>query len=103
MSKNTEAYIKDNKITIEVDINDLQDVVLYSWSAGYLHAPFKIIDKDEFAKEFCHVLNDESEDGTTKIHELFDGALMAAFENNGDATEELSEEQAEEMIGELIK
>lgn len=103
MTENAKTYIKDNKMTIEVDINDLQNVVLYSWSAGYLSTPFKIIDKEEFAKEFCHVLNDESEDGTTKIHELLDNALMIAFENNDHATEELSEEQAEEMIGELIK
>ncbi len=103
MSENAKAYIKDNKITIEINIDDLQNVILASWGSGYLHTPFKIIDKNEFAKEFCHVLNDESEDGTTKIHELFDDALMIAFENNGHATEELSEEQAEKMIGELIK
>jgi len=48
----------------------------------------KITDPAEFAKELVYVLNGEEEDGTTRVHRMFDGAIQEAFEQGAMGCEE---------------
>lgn len=93
------ARIEDGQITITVAIANLQMIQNSAWAAGYTE-PIRISDPAAFAKEMCHALNDESEDGTTPIHRLMDEAMIAAFESgSGDG---MTEDEAEEMAASFM-
>lgn len=82
------AIIEDGALVIRVAISALPTVLEGSWASGALDTRFKITDQETFAKELVHSLNEEAEDGTTRIHQMFDLAILHAIEYGAEGVEE---------------
>lgn len=93
-----EARMEDEKIIITLSIQNLQQIALGAWAAGYMD-PIRITDAKAFAAAMCQELNNDAEDGTTPIHRLFDNAILQAFESG--EGEEMNDDEAEAMISTL--
>jgi hypothetical protein len=88
MDNSGRAVIEDGAIVIRVPIAYLPIVVEGAWASGYFHTRWKLTNPDEFAAELMNELNAESEDGTTRIHRMFDGAIEEAIEQGALGIEE---------------
>lgn len=53
----------------------------------YQDQPFEVTDKQKFAEEICRILNEEQEDGTTLLTNLFDDAIVMAVEDGCEGIE----------------
>lgn len=95
MSTGAQAIIRDGKIEISIDIDALPMIVSGSCCCDGMDGLWKVTGPAIFAKEVCHALNDEREDGTTPVHMMFDKAFMAAIEQGADGIEEATEEEFE--------
>jgi hypothetical protein len=73
------AVIEDGVIIIRVPVKNLPAIIEGSWATGNLEPRMKITDADAFAKDLARELNDESEDGSTRIHKMFDAAIDEAI------------------------
>jgi hypothetical protein len=82
------AIIEDGSIVIRAALSELPMVVEGAWASGALDTRFKITNVDEFAADLMTELNDEAEDGTTRIHKLFDSAINEALEQGARGIEE---------------
>jgi len=89
-----QAIIEDGNIVIRVAFSALPMVVEGAWTTGALDIRFKITNTEEFADDLVHELNNESEDGTTRIHQLFDGAIREALEQGARGIEEHEDQDA---------
>ena len=89
-----EAIIEGDSIVIRVALSALPIVLEGSWACGALDTRFKLTDVNKFASELVRELNDESEDGTTRIHKLFDGAIIEALEQGALGIEEHEDQDA---------
>lgn len=96
MSTGAQAVIRDGKIEISIDIDALPGIVSGSCATCALTGFWKVTDPAEFAKEVCHALNDEREDGTTRVHMMFDSAFAHAIEQGAEGIEEVDEDEFEE-------
>lgn len=74
-----EAYIENGEIVIRVPISVLPDALKQNPRDDAYSATL-IQDLAGFAKDIVHALNDEEEDGTTRIHSLFDAAMAEAID-----------------------
>lgn len=75
------AEIINGAIVIQVPIENLPSAVEGGCRLGVYVAPFRVDDAAEFASDVVAELNDEDEQGTTRIHKLFDRAFEAAVES----------------------
>jgi hypothetical protein len=92
MNKNAgQAIIEKGQIVIRVPIKNLQ-VILDGACAINKYPLMKITDKEKFAKDLVQALNDEDEEGTTRIHKCFDKAFQEAIEQGSEWAEEIKEE-----------
>ncbi len=82
------AVIEDGSLVIRVALSALPMVVEGSWAAGGLATRYKITNLDEFAADLVNELNSEAEDGTTRVHKLFDGAIEEAINQGAFGIEE---------------
>lgn len=73
------AVIEDGFLVIRVAIDALPMIVEGSWAAGGMDTRYKVTDPVAFVADLAHELNDESEDGTTRIHRMFDKAIENAI------------------------
>src|ERR1700722_4813517 len=89
-----QAVIEDGSIVIRVALSALPMVVEGSWASGALDTRWKLTNIDEFAEDLVHELNNEAEDGTTRIHQLFDGAINEALEQGARGIEEHEDQDA---------
>jgi len=80
-----QAYLENGLIKISVSVKDLPRIIKDSTDYGYLplfaELGTSITDVNRFAKDVVYALNEEKEDGTTPVHELFDDAFERAVEN----------------------
>lgn len=78
-----QAYIDDGLIKIGVRISWIPQTIRDSIAAGYIEGGVRVTKAlaPLFAKDVVNALNEEKEDGTTKVHELFDDAFERAIEN----------------------
>lgn len=76
----TEAYIESDEVVIRVPISVLPEALKQNPRDDSYYS-CKVTDVAGFAKEVVRELNDESEDGTTSIHLMFDAAMAAAIDN----------------------
>ena len=53
----------------------------------YNESRFRVVDKVAFAKAVCAALNDEAEDGSTKLTRLLDECFMDAIEAGAEGVE----------------
>lgn len=65
-----------------------------AWALGVLDVRYKIIDAHDFAKDLVHELNREDEQGTTRIHKMFDGAISEAINQGAFGIEEYEDQNA---------
>lgn len=98
-STGAQAKIIDGQIVISIDIDALPTIVSGSIAAGdgpmadYL---YKVTDPAAFAEEVKTALNDESEIGTTLVHQMFDQAFANAIDQGAEGVEEIDEDEFEE-------
>jgi hypothetical protein len=84
-----EAVIERGCIVIRVPIVALADAVAGGCDAGYVEPPIIVLDAELFALDVVRALNQEdSEDGTSPVHHLFDTAFERAFEAGAQGVEE---------------
>lgn len=75
-----EANIEGNQIVIRIDIETLPIAVEGGIDLGTIASGGRVVDAYAFAKEVVYALNDEEEDGTTLVHEMFDAAFDDALD-----------------------
>jgi hypothetical protein len=92
-----EAVIRDGKIEISIAIEALPAILSGSIAAGGVYGLFKITDANAFASELCRALNDEREDGTTRVHMMFDAGINHAIDQGAEGVEEIDEDEFERI------
>ena len=94
MSENDgRAVIENGQIIIRLPIDNLPMVIEGAWACGNLDIRYKVTNADEFASDLVRELNAESEDGTTRIHVMFDGAIEEAINQGAFGIEEHEEQE----------
>lgn len=88
------AIIEDGSLVIRVALEALPMVVEGAWAAGYMDTRYKLTDPAAFARDLVRELNDESEDGTTRIHRMFDKAIENAINQGAEGIEEHEQQEA---------
>lgn len=88
------AIIEDGSIVIRIAIDALPMIVEGSWASGGMGTRYKVTDAAAFAADLVRELNDESEDGTTRIHRMFDKAIINAIEQGAEGIEEHEKQEA---------
>jgi hypothetical protein len=78
---NAEAVVEDGCIVIRLAIKNLSMAVEGAYALGAIDAPMTVTDADEFANDVVSALNDEDEEGTTLVHQMFDKAFNHIGEN----------------------
>lgn len=88
------AVIKDGYLVIRVALMALPQIVEGAWASGGMDTRYKVTDAQEFAKALVCELNEESENGTTRIHKMFDGAIEEAINQGALGIEEHETQEA---------
>lgn len=88
------AVIDDGAIVIRVALDALPQVVEGAWACNKLPVRYKLTNVEAFARDLVTELNREAEDGTTRVHVLFDGAIEEALEQGAEGIEEHEEQDA---------
>lgn len=94
LSNSGRAVIEDDAVVIRVALEALPMIVEGAWATDNLSTRYKITDAMEFAKDLVRELNDESEDGSTRIHRMFDKAIENAIEQGAFGIEEHEQQEA---------
>jgi hypothetical protein len=89
-----QAVIENGSIVIRVSLDALPTVVEGAWASGGMDTRYKITNAQEFAAELVTELNRESEDGTTRIHLMFDRAIQEAIDQGAFGIEEHEQQEA---------
>lgn len=96
------AVVRGGLIVISIEIDALPLIMSGSIAAGtILRNPYLVTDPPTFAKEVCAVLNNESEDGTTRVHLMFDAAIEYAIEYGAEGVESCTEAAFEQEASRL--
>jgi hypothetical protein len=88
------AVIEDGYIVIRVALMALPQIVEGAWAAGGMDVRYKITNAQEFAVALVSELNEESENGTTRIHKMFDAAIEEAIGQGAFGIEEHETQEA---------
>ena len=88
-----QAIIEGDALVIRVSLANLPMVLEGAWAMGKFDTRYKITNVNEFAKELTQALNREDEQGTTPVHELFDGAILYVLEQGGFGIDEHEKQQ----------
>lgn len=88
------AVIRDGAIVIRIPLSYLPQIVEGAWGTGNLHPRMKIMNVDEFAADLVSELDREEEDGSTRIHRMFDAAINEAINQGAFGIEEHEDQQA---------
>ena len=89
------AVIRNDQIVISIDVDALPLILSGSIALNAVAGTFKVTDASTFANEVCHALNAEKEDGTTRVHMMFDSAFDHAIDQGAEGVEEISEDEFE--------
>ncbi len=85
---NGDATIEDGFIVIRVAIDALPDIVRGGCdSLNGIEPRMRVTDFNALAKDLVGELNREDEIGTTRVHKMFDGAIVEAFEQGAEGLE----------------
>lgn len=90
-----EAVVRDGQIVISVAVDALPLILSGSIATNAVAGTFRVTDAETFAKEVCSSLNAEKEDGTTRVHMMFDSAFNHAIEQGAEGVEDISEDEFE--------
>lgn len=100
-STGAEAVIRDGQIVISIDVDALPLIVSGSCATYSLQGLWKVTDAEAFAKDVCMSLNAESENGTTRVHTMFDGAFDHAIDQGAEGIEPITEDDFEDEAARL--
>ena len=89
------AVIRNEQIVISIDVDALPGILSGSIATNSVAGLFKVTDPAEFAKEVCGALNAEKEDGSTRVHRMFDSAFNHAIDQGAEGVEEITEDEFE--------
>ena len=87
--------IRDGLIIISIEVAALPLIVSGSCAAAGLDGFWKVTDSEAFSREVVRALNDEEEDGTTRVHRLFDAAFNEAINQGAEGIEEVDDDEFE--------
>lgn len=90
MSMSGQAVLEGNCIVIRVYVDALKQAVEGGNDLGTIDPPLRVTNARKFAKELVRELNDETEDGTTHIHELLDRCINEAANQGAEGIEDAS-------------
>lgn len=97
------AVIRNGQVVISIDVDALPLILSGSIALNAVAGTFKVTDAAAFAKEVCLALNNEKEDGTTRVHMMFDSAFNHAIDQGCEGVEEISEDDFEAEANRLQK
>lgn len=83
-----QAIIEGDSIVIRVALSALPQIMDGWWACNQPTTRYKITNTAEFAADLVTSLNGESEDGTTRVHKMFDDALEYSIEQGAFGIEE---------------
>lgn len=83
-----EAFIERGVIVIRLPIENLPVVLQATPNIGEGEPWFKITDIEAFAKDLLYELNQEDEIGNTRVHRMFDEAILEAINQGADGVED---------------
>lgn len=95
VSTGAQAVIRNGQIVISVDVDALPLILSGSIALNAVAGTFKVTDAVTFAKEVCYALNAEKEDGTTRVHMMFDSAFNHAIDQGAEGVDEINEDEFE--------
>lgn len=103
-STGARAVIREDRVEISFDVEALPLIVSGSCCCiGGIEGLWVVTDPAVFAREVCQALNEENEEGSNRIHRMFDQAFMYAIEQGAegivDATSEEFEAEAARLQG----
>jgi len=84
MDMSAVAVVEDGNIVIRLPIKNLPVAVKGAIALGALDASMKVTDADKFAADVVYALNAEDEEGTTRVHKMFDSAFEHISEYGSD-------------------
>lgn len=87
------AYIEDGEIIIHIPVANLPAIVEGTWVSGVMLNRYEVTDSASFAEDLVTELNREKEDGTTRIHLMFDSAIEEAIEQGAQGIEPVEEDE----------
>lgn len=94
-STGAQAVIRGGQILISIDVDALPIIVSGSCACNGLRGLWKVTDAEAFAKEVRYALNAESENGTTRVHLMFDSAFRHVIEQGGEGIDGVTEDEFE--------
>lgn len=94
IERSGQAVILNGAVVISVALAALPMVVEGAWASGNLQPRYKVTNVNEFAAELVRALNDEEEDGTTRVHRMFDSAIDEAINQGAEGIEEHENQDA---------
>lgn len=98
-ARGAEAHITRGAIVIRVPIRHLPVAVEAMPGMGCTfkgESRLYVTNAEVFAKELVRALNDESEDGTTRVHKMLDDATMEVMEQGGEGIEVRDEDDSDD-------
>jgi hypothetical protein len=95
-SESAKAVIRDGFILIALPVANLGSALEGAWASGHQDGRYRVTDAETFAKAVVHELNNEQEDGTTPIHELFDACMYEAIDQGAEGVEEHPDQEGED-------
>lgn len=90
-----QAVLEDGCIVIRITVEALPMILEGAWATNNLTRRYKIINTQEFANDLICELNAESEDGSTRIHHMFDKAIEGAIDQGAFGVEEHKKQEHE--------
>lgn len=99
MSTGGKAVIENGGIVIRVSLHALPEIVEGAWACSILSRRYKITNIEEFAADLVRELNRESEDGTTRIHTMFDKAIEEAIDQGAFGIDEHEKQETDALTG----
>jgi hypothetical protein len=91
--QNSSAKIENGEIVIRLALDALPAVLEGGWACNALPTRYKITNIAEFAADLVRELNREGEDGTTRIHIMFDKAIFEAIDQGAFGIEEHEQQE----------
>lgn len=96
------AELRDGQIVVSVDVEALPIILSGACASDALADLYKVSDAAAFAVAVVDALNEEAEDGTTRVHAMFDSAFDQAIEHGAQGVEVVDEDEFERETQRLL-
>jgi len=93
LDRSGQAIIEGGSIVIRVAIEALPTVLEGAWTSQSIGTRYKITNLDEFSRDLVIELNREEENGTTRVHKMFDAAIEEAIGQGAFGIEEHEDQE----------